>query len=96
MGALTAYVHVRLGCSLCHHGRHAHRSLPHSNRQIYGCTLPAGTKMRRRGVEEGGGRAGKQRRGGPQRYRNKNKIRDDDSEDETKQRKSFGLEMGKR
>lgn len=45
--------------------------------------------------QEGGGRAGKQRRGGPQRYRNKNKIRDDDSEDETKQRKSFGLEMGK-
>lgn len=38
---------------------------------------------------------GKQRRGGPQRYRNKNEIRDDDSEDETKQRKSFGLEMGK-
>lgn len=44
MGALTAYVHVRLCCSLCHHGRHAHRSLPRRNRQIYDCALPAGTK----------------------------------------------------
>lgn len=51
MGALKAYVHVRLCCSLCHHGRHTHHSLPRRNRQIYGCTLPAGTKM----VRGGGG-----------------------------------------
>lgn len=50
MGALKAYVHVRLCCSLRHHGRHTHHSLPRRNRQIYGCTLPAGTKMVRGGV----------------------------------------------
>lgn len=52
MGALKAYVHVRLCCSLCHHGRHMHHSLPRRNRQIYGCTLPAGTKMVRGGGVE--------------------------------------------
>ena len=54
MGALTAYVRVRLCCSLCHHGRHAHRSLPRRNRRIYGCTLPVGTNERRRGMEGSG------------------------------------------
>lgn len=94
MGALTAYVHVRLCCSLCHHGRHAHRSLPRRNRRIYGCTLPAGTKTGRRGTE---GSMRKQREGRPHRNKNKeiNRIRDDDLEDETKQKQSlFWLETG--
>lgn len=75
MGALTAYVHVRLCCSLCHHGRDAHRSLPRRNRRIYGCTLPAGKKMGCGGGVSGGRRRergrnrGKQKWGRPQRDR---------------------------
>lgn len=51
MGALTAYVRVRLCCSLCHDGRRAHRSLPRRKRQN-GWLHPANVNENRK---EGGG-----------------------------------------
>lgn len=52
MGALTAYVRVRLCCSLCHDGRRAHHSLPHRKKQN-GWLHPANENENR--MEGGGG-----------------------------------------
>lgn len=49
MGALAAYVRVRLRCSLRHHGRRAHRSLPRRKRRNGWLRPPTGMEDRKEG-----------------------------------------------
>lgn len=94
MGALTAYVHVRLCCSLCHRGRHVHRSLPCTNRWIYGCTLPAGTKRRWKGWRKDGEIRAAEATERWKRSEMRTRNRNDDWKDETNQRKCSFMRKG--